>query len=70
MLPIKFGNLYSIHPFSNKPIVASSCERWGKVDWVKFTFGETFIILPLILYLPQPWNCQIWAKTKQGDTND
>jgi hypothetical protein len=40
----------TIHLFNNLPIVASSCGRQDKIDWVKFKFAKTFVILLLILY--------------------
>jgi hypothetical protein len=49
---IKYGDLYFICLFNDKPIVISSCGKQGKIDWVKFTFTGTFILLPLILYWP------------------
>jgi hypothetical protein len=49
-LLIKYG--ITIHLFNDLPIVASSCGRHDKIDWVKFTFVKTFIIFLLLLYWP------------------
>jgi hypothetical protein len=51
-LPIKYGDLYYIRLFNDRPIVASSWGRWSNIDWVELILDGTFIIFPYMLYCP------------------
>jgi hypothetical protein len=49
-LLVKYGDLYSIHLFNDRPIVALSWKNQGNIDWVELILDGTFIILLFLLY--------------------
>jgi hypothetical protein len=41
-LLVKYGDLYFIRLFNDRPIVLSSWGRWNNVDWVELMLDGTF----------------------------